>query len=335
MSGSVEVRERSAEMVDGVARLLDCLGPVTDQDVLVVFDSGTDTTILGAFQDELDKRGARRAPVALEVAPGRTDAEAPADVTEAMIASDAVVELTTVSVRHSRARQLAQEAGTRYLYIGNPDPARFNGSGAVYADFAAHRDTIQRLADMVTGGREMTISTDAGTDLRVSLEGRCGRALTGMADQPGMFGTPPCLEWGLVPSLDGVEGTVVVDAWAVALGLLDGQVRATVRDGKIVSVEDTPDGDRLRRLLDSAGKATAYQVCEIGVGMNPEAEMIDDMMSAEAVLGTAHIAVGTTPADPGVERVDAGMHIDLVFWRPTITIDGTSVMVDGQLQPVS
>lgn len=326
-------RTGAQHLADGVARLLDCLGPVSAQDVLLVHDAGTHAVVREAVQAELTALGARLSSRELPIEPGRTDAEAPADVTRQMVEADAVVELTTVSVRHSRARQLAQEAGTRYLYLGNPDPARFEGHGAVYADFPAHRDLIQRLAYRVDDGRVMTITTAKGTDLRIDLEGRRGRALTGMADGPGMFGTPPCLEWGLVPALDGVEGTVVVDAWAVGLGLLEEDIHATVSGGRLEGIRAGAEGDRLEALLASAGTDAAYQVCEIGIGMNPQAEMIDDMMSAEAVLGTAHIAVGTTPADPGVERVDAGMHIDLVFWRPTIAIDGTPVMVDGALQP--
>ena len=314
----------------GMARLLTCLGDLRGQKVVLVTDEGTPATLEAAAIHGLVEREAEIQQEVVPPADG-TDTEPPASLTAIMAKADAVVELTTVSIRHSQARQDAQAAGTRYLYLGAPSPELFTGEGAMYADFAAMTDSIERLAGRVTSGSEMRMTSERGTDLTIDLEGRVGRALTGMATRAGQFGTPPCLEWGLVPSFTGVTGRLVADAWAVGLGLLSEPIQVEVVEGRAVHIADGVEGRRLRDLLDGVQTPHAYQVSEVGVGMNPEAKMIDDMMSAEAVLGTAHIAVGTTPADPGVERVEAGLHVDLVFWRPTIQIDDEFIMKNGSL----
>jgi len=323
-------QQDSGNFQRGVANLMSCLGDVRDQSVGVLVDPGTDDSLRNEVVRVLRTNGAQVRVVDLPASEG-TDAEVPAAALERLQGLDAVVEITKVSVRHSQARQDLQEAGTRYLYVGSPSRDLFDGTGAMYADFPAHRSLIERLAGRVTAGSMMQITTVRGTDLAVDLDRRSGRALTGMADRAGQFGTPPCLEWGLVPSLSGMTGDLIVDAYGVGLGLLSEPIHARIENGRMVHIGEGREGGRLRDLLASARSPHAYQVSEVGVGMNPDAKMIDDMMNAEAVLGTAHIAVGTTPADPGVERVQAGLHIDLVFWHPTITIDGTVVMDGGQL----
>jgi leucyl aminopeptidase (aminopeptidase T) len=326
----VTAETSTSDLTRGVRNLLSCLGEVRGQTVALVTDPGTHEHVARTVRGQLEEAGALVEPVVMPPAPG-TDCEPSAEIAAVLAAGQAVVELTTVSIRHSSARQKAQEAGVRYLYLGNPDPALFCGEGAIYADFPSQTAMVRALSDRVDAGSQMRLTSALGTDVTIDLAGRVGRALTGMANEPGQFGTPPCLEWGLVPARDGVNGRLVVDAYAVGLGLLSAPITVDIVHGRATTISGGPDSARLRDMLASAGNPHAYQVCEIGVGMNPNAQMIDDMISAEAVLGTAHIAVGTTPADPGVERVDAGMHIDLVFWRPTITIDDEVVMDEGRL----
>jgi len=45
--------------------------------------------------------------------------------------------------------------------------------------------------------------------------------------------------------------------------------------------------------------------------------LIDNLLSAEGQEGTVHTATGPSPADREVQLVQAGIHLDLVFWRPS------------------
>ncbi|MQA02451.1 MAG: hypothetical protein GEV07_06920 [Streptosporangiales bacterium] len=242
-----------------------------------------------------------------------------------------VIELTSRFVQHSKARQDGQQRGLRYLFIGDIDADMLRGPGAVCADFHALAPRIERVADFVTNADRMRLTSAAGTDITVSAEGRPGRALTGLATQPGQFGAPPFLEAGVVPVAGTANGTVVVDAYCVGIGLVDEAFTVQVESGRVVDIDGGPQGAELMRLLRSADNPNAFGVSEIGIGLNDQAKLIDNVTSAEACYGTAHVAVGTTPADPGIDVIDGGLHVDMVFRSPTIEIGDQVVMHDGAL----
>src|SRR5690606_28025074 len=114
---------------------------------------------------------------------------------------------------------------------------------------------------------------------------------------------PPCLEGGVIPKPGGSEGRVVVDAYCVGVGLIEQAVTVEVRDGRAVEITGGAEADHLRKLLDGAGNANAWNVSEVGIGFNDTALLIDNVTSAESVYGTAHVALGSTPADLDIEMI--------------------------------
>ena len=124
----------------------------------------------------------------------------------------------------------------------------------------------------------------------------------------------------------------MADAYAVEIGLLSNPIRLEVQDGEVKRIEGVgKEAKSLQHLLQSIGNPKVYQVAEIGIGLNPKAKMIDNILSAEGKEGTAHIALGSTPGDRDVRLVRAGIHLDLVFWRPDIQLDGQLVIKNGEL----
>ena len=104
----------------------------------------------------------------------------------------------------------------------------------------------------------------------------------------------------------------------------------TVEDGRAVKIEGGAEAQKLRDLLDGAKNDNAWNVSEVGIGFNNTALLIDNVTSAESIYGTAHIALGSTPADLDIEMISAGIHLDMVFHAPTITVDDTVAMSDGE-----
>jgi leucyl aminopeptidase (aminopeptidase T) len=54
------------------------------------------------------------------------------------------------------------------------------------------------------------------------------------------------------------------------------------------------------------------------------------MLDDEGVLRTLHIGIGTSITLGGT--VKASCHYDLLMWDPTISIDGVTVVEDGELR---
>ncbi|PSK85970.1 leucyl aminopeptidase (aminopeptidase T) [Murinocardiopsis flavida] len=314
----------------GAARLVACAAPQAGEQVLILTDDGLPAEITALFRTAVEDTGAEATLVQMRrTAITRSQ---PSPVAAAgFTGADIVIELTTQFVQHSEARQRGQRNGLRYLFIGDIDEAMLAGPGAVYADFAGLAPRIEGVADIVTASETMRLTTAAGTDITLSTAGRPGRALTGLAKSPGQFGAPPCLEAGVIPVPGTATGTIVVDAYCVGIGLVSEPFTVEVENGSAVRIHGSPEAERLRRLLGDTGSPHAFDVCEVGIGLNDTALLIDNVTSAESCYGTAHIAVGTTPADPGIEIVDAGIHVDMVFHAPTIEIGGRTVFRDGEL----
>ena len=53
------------------------------------------------------------------------------------------------------------------------------------------------------------------------------------------------------------------------------------------------------------------------------------MLEDEKLLGTVHVAFGASAAIGG--RIQVPVHLDCVVMRPTLTVDGTEVVRDGEL----
>jgi 2,5-dihydroxypyridine 5,6-dioxygenase len=314
---------------EGARRLVQCGGIRAGEDVLVITDTGMDQEVVSAFARAVRAEGGELAVISMNARSGAGQAP-PAPVAAAMRGASLAIELTSQFVHHSTARQSAQRDGLRYLFIGDIDRAMLESPGAVYADFAQIAPRIVRMSDEITQGSTMTITSPAGTDMTFDLVDRNGRALTGLAHNATEFGAPPCLEGGVIPKPSGSRGRVVVDAYCVGIGLIEQPIVVAVENGRAVDIEGGPEAEKLRALLAGAGNDNAWNVSEVGIGFNDSALLIDNVTSAESVYGTAHIALGSTPADLDIEMISAGIHLDMVFHKPTITVDERTAMRDGE-----
>ena len=69
--------------------------------------------------------------------------------------------------------------------------------------------------------------------------------------------------------------------------------------------------------------AANRNIAELGIGTNDRATRPDNILEAEKILGTVHIALGDNSGFGGT--VSTPFHEDYVFYRPTLT----AVMTDG------
>ena len=72
-----------------------------------------------------------------------------------------------------------------------------------------------------------------------------------------------------------------------------------------------------------------FNIAELGIGTNHGAKIIGEVLEDEKVLGTAHIAIGTNISNGG--RIKAPVHLDGVFTKPTIYVDGKKIIENGKM----
>jgi leucyl aminopeptidase (aminopeptidase T) len=315
-------------LADAARRVVDeCLGVREGESFLAVTDTVSSPELGETLFTAAEGAGARAAAV-LIAPPARSGEEPPEHVAAAMAAADACVCAASRSLYHTTAKGRAQEAGTRGLFNA-PHRAEAWTSGAMTADFLALRETAERLAERLRGACEVHVTSPAGTDVVMSIEGREPKGwLTGVCRNPGEISALPGGEVSFPPVEGTAEGTVVVEHVMTDLGLLSHPLVWTVRNGEAVEFTGEPEAERLRRLLD--GVPNARNIAELGIGLNPAARLAGDITEAKKRAGTAHMALGDNAGGYG-GRVESPVHLDGLILDVTVAVDGAVVVDAGEL----
>jgi len=269
-------------------------------------------------------------PIVCTMVPRRADGtEPPPAVVAAMNHSQVIFTPVSVSITHTQAIRGAVAQGSRALALTAFNPGLLI-SGAIDADFAAQKPVCQAVARKFAQGKKAHLTNPAGTDLTLDLEGRRGNALVGMVE-PGQFAPALTIEANFSPTEGTSQGIIVADASIPyeEIGVLSEPVRMKVENGLITSVDGGRQARSFAHNLERHGDPNAYNVAELGVGLNPVARMMGVMLEDEAVCGTAHIGIGTNITLGGT--VKAACHYDAIMWRPTLTVDGEFIIRDGEV----
>ena len=308
-------------MVDNVMR--QCLAVRADDRVVVVTDPPRqpigDLFYAGALRHARD--------VTLLVMPvaERHGSEPPPDVAEAMRTATVCVLPTSKSLTHTGARTAATDAGARVASM--PSITYEMVMRTLAADYSAVAQASRELADILSAGAEIRLTSPGGCDLTFSARDRDAMADTGHFTSPGDMGNLPAGEAFIAPVEGTASGTVVIDAESMfPESPPDPPMRIHVRDGLAVAVEGS-GAAQLEAVFEDLGDG-ARNVAELGIGTNPTARLSGNVLESEKVAGTAHVALGASLHIGGT--VDVPFHLDGVIARPTIHVDGRVIIRDGE-----
>jgi leucyl aminopeptidase (aminopeptidase T) len=255
----------------------------------------------------------------------RHGSEPPEIVALAMRSSDVVIAPTTCSLTHTQARLRATKAGARIATMPMITAGMMR-QGGMLADYNVVRRLTKKVAARLDNAAEVEVTTSAGTELTFNTAGRKAHADTGIFHAPGDFGNLPAGEVFIAPAEGTAKGRVVVDGSMV--GRMGGRIEISVKKG-IASKISGYSARTLIKMLAEAGPK-ARNMAEFGIGTNPSARLIGNVLEDEKVLGTCHIALGDNSTFGG--RVQAGIHVDGIFLKPTVKLDGKILMKDGRLK---
>jgi leucyl aminopeptidase (aminopeptidase T) len=304
----------------------DYLGVSKGERFAIVVDDHTDVEIPTELARAAREQGAE--PVIVTIARrARSGAEPPGPAAAAMAAADVVICAATTSLYHTAAKATAQHAGVRGDFNA---PARAEAwrNGAMTADFWTIRRRAERLAELWRTTRTVRVSSPAGTDLTSEVTGREPKAwLTGICRNPGEVSALPGGEVSLPPLEGTSNGIVVWERVASDLGALSEPIRIEVRDGRAVAFQGGAAADRLRRIVETI--VDADNIGEIGIGLNPDSRIGDEITEAKKAFGTVHIALGDSANEYG-GLVECEVHLDGMVMEPTIEFDGVPVVVAGR-----
>ncbi|SHK24197.1 aminopeptidase [Thermocrinis minervae] len=228
---------------------------------------------------------------------------------------DVVVAFAHYSTTHTFYRKvLTNHFGTRYASMPLFEPQMFLGPMNVDWDYVAKLSTD--LAEILSEAEWAEVVAE-GTKIEFSLSGRKAIADTGLFHQKGQYGNLPAGEAFIAPLETSAFGSLTV--FYGPDRPLERPITLRFRNGQVEEIEGI---EPYRDFLEDVFKQYegARFIAEFGVGTNPGARRPDNVLEAEKILGTIHIAIGDNHSFGGVNKVP--FHTDYVVFEPYVVVGG-------------
>ncbi len=227
-----------------------------------------------------------------------------------------VVAFPYFSTTHTFYRKVLTDTfGTRYASMPLFDPSMFKGPMDVEWDYVAKLS--EDIAHLLTEGEWVHVVAPSGTDMEFLIKGRRAIGDTGLFHNPGEFGNLPAGEAFVAPDEREAYGKLVVEY--APDRKLERSITFRFKEGAVEMIEGFED---YRYFIEDVFKKmpAARYIAEFGVGTNPKAKRPDNVLEAEKILGTVHIAIGDNHTFGGTNKVS--FHTDYVVFQPTVVIGG-------------
>ena len=228
---------------------------------------------------------------------------------------DVVIAMANFSVSHTKSRDLlTKSAEVRFASLPLFDPSMFFTSMDVDWDLVSSR-TI-KIADKLTRAQKVRITSPNGTEITMGLKGRNGIADTGILRSKGSFGNLPAGEAFIAPVEGSTEGKLVIE-WGPTESVKP-PVVLEIKNGKVFLVQGISKfAADLREKLEE--NPFNRNIAELGIGTNYRASRVDNILEAEKIAGTIHIALGDNMSFGG--KIRTNFHQDFVVFGPTMILE--------------
>jgi 2,5-dihydroxypyridine 5,6-dioxygenase len=259
-------------------------------------------------------------------------------VVSAAAQSVLVVDLTVEGLLHAVELPEILKGGARVLMVSNEHPEILERC----MPDPALEPKVREGMRMLKAAKRMRVTSPAGTDLDVALEGARVGGVWGYTAKPGTVAHWPgglCLAF---PAAKSVNGTLVLAPGDVNLTFkryLQAPVTLRIDNDYVREIQgEGTDADMMREYFAAWGDAEAYAVSHVGWGMNPGARW-DAMtfydrrdFNGTELRAFAGNFLYSTGANEVAGRHTLG-HFDLPVRGCTVTLDETVVVDAGRLMP--
>jgi 2,5-dihydroxypyridine 5,6-dioxygenase len=259
-----------------------------------------------------------------------------APVVSALAGSTLVVDCTVEGLMHAPELPAILKGGARVLYVSNEHPEALTRLLPDDAIEPLVKEHVKRLR----ATRQMRVTSAAGTDLTVSLQGAVCGGNWGYTTRPGTMTHWPGGLALAFPAAGSVHGTLVLAPGDVNLTFkryLEQPVTLRIEDDTITRIEGAGvDADLMRSYIAAWGDREAYAVSHVGYGLNAAARW-DSMalydkrdFNGTELRAFAGNFLYSTGANEVAGRHTLG-HFDLPLRQCTVQLDGTTVVDAGRL----
>ena len=254
--------------------------------------------------------------------------------------ADLVISMTRVPLLYTEAHNKVRSCGTRdLLMIQCPDTLRR------LMPLPKVRAQSIHGREILSAGKIMRITSNAGTNLEVNLSGRSARCHFGAADEPGAWDEWPQGSVSVFPKMGTVDGTLVLDAGDIFLTFGVGpsallhaldrhvthRVTMTIRESVLVSIEGDGEASLVRNWLEQWQDPRSYWIAHVGWGTHHRADWNIVGMDSEIYCGNLLVGIGRSVTWPEGGDNDCLSHMDFCCLRHSIQVDDRLVVDKGSL----
>lgn len=249
---------------------------------------------------------------------------------EMMKKADVLIDLASVGWLYTKAFSEVLDQGVRIL-------SSMSDIDTIIK--MAPRDEYRRRARnggrFLNHGKIIRVTSSAGTDLTVSIEGRRGNFRDGVLSDVGeQWDNFPACHCAAAPVETLANGTMRINSGDILLTLkriVTEPITLTLKDGRITDVQGGGDALLLAGWLRKWNDPNSYVISHIGFGCDPRADVAAmQLMEWEALAGGVMIAFGANHSRFLGGKNVARSHIDIVLRNANFAVDGVTLLEAGE-----
>ncbi|MBW2307882.1 MAG: aminopeptidase [Deltaproteobacteria bacterium] len=295
-------------------------------EVAILTDTGREPEIAEAFAAVAYEMGLEPTIVTMIARPVH-GLEPTAVMAQAVLGSQLMLFATSTGMAHTECVRNAFKAGKKYLGMPGITIDTLT-RGAATADYKEVGRITAVVAEILSEGYEVHITSEFGTDLTFSIEGRKAAELAGVS-KPGGIAAFPDGEAPMAAVEGTANGTLVIDSSIHQLGRVKEPVRMSVEKGFVSKIEGGAEAEIFTNIIKTRGDKNSLNIGEFAVGTNPCARASDNVSEDKKRLGSIHIGLGDNMTLGG--NTPSSTHIDGVLGFPSLWVDKKQIIDKGKL----
>lgn len=314
-------------IAEGAGKIINvCAGVRPGENVVIITDARRPASLGDSLMAAAEAAGAAATKLSFNgsLREGQLSPAAAAAVERAEV----LICVTTKTLAYTKAVGRCKARGGRVIAITEATEETFR-SGPLEADYPKLAPRIHHVKAAFDQAELVRVTAPGGTDLTLSIKGRTAYTCPGLCREAGQLIGLPAMEVYIAPLETETSGVFVADASGSGLGLLKNPIRFTIERGKAAAIEGKEESKKLKQVLAATNNPASYVIAEFAIGLNPCGGLVGNISVDEGLYGTGHFALGNNLGFGGAN--EAPEHLDMVYWRPTIELDGRLFMKDGVL----
>lgn len=227
---------------------------------------------------------------------------------------DVVIALPNYSTSHTFFRKLlTYVCGSRFASMPLFDENMLFGPLSINLEELKERTL--KIYEEVKGAKLIKVIAENGTHIEFNVEGREFLADYGLLDTPGSFGNLPAGEVFVAPNEGLTNGSFVAEYGPTFK--LEHNLCFVIKNGTLKEIIGNAQyANELDSVINKYPQAA--NVAELGIGTNTKAKDPLNILEAEKIYKTIHMALGDNSSFGG--KISVPFHQDFVLFKPTVIV---------------